>query len=216
MAPSYEAVVFDLDGTLLDTLDDLADSVNFALAAHGLPLRTRAEIQAFVGNGVSRLIELAVPAGKSSPEFACVLALFKEHYSAHAQDKTRPYPGISSMLKQLRQNGYRLGIVSNKFRDAVRALNAHYFGGQISVAIGETPDIRRKPAPDTLLCALDELDVHPRQAVYVGDSDVDIETARRAGVECISVSWGFRSREELLGCGATRIVDSPAALLELL
>ena len=210
----YDTVIFDLDGTLLNTLDDLADSVNYAMAACGFASRTIDEVRQFVGNGVRKLIERSVPGGEENPRFDEAFALFKEHYLVHCNDKTCPYPGVLDLPERLSDDGMKLAIVSNKYDPAVKDLSARYFNGLIPVAIGEREGVRKKPAPDTVFEALRELDSSPKNAVYVGDSDVDIETAQRAGLACISVSWGFRGREVLQKAGAHRIVDSAQALYE--
>lgn len=213
----YRAVIFDLDGTLLDTLDDLADAVNTALAAFGLPARTRDEVRRFVGDGVSKLIERAVPAGCDDGVVAAVLDRFKAYYAAHCRDKTAPYEGVIALLTDLRARGIHTGIVSNKFDGAVKALSAHYFGELIEVSVGEreSEGIRKKPAPDTLLMAMKALGVRPDETLYVGDSDTDILTALAADVACASVTWGFRDREFLLSHGASLLIDAPRELISL-
>ena len=210
------AVIFDLDGTLLDTLEDLADSANFALTAHGFPRRSLGEVRQFVGNGVRELIRRAVPEGTPPQELERCLAEFKAHYLHNMQNKTRPYPGILELLGALRAQGRPLAVVSNKFDGAVKGLCRNYFGDRIEAAIGESQGVARKPAPDTVLRALAELGMPREGAVYIGDSDVDIETAKNAGLPCISVSWGFRSRAFLTGHGAQTIADTVEALKELL
>ncbi len=212
----YKAVIFDLDGTLLDTLDDLADGVNHALSKHGLPVRTREEIRTFVGNGVANLISKSVPSGTDSDTTSQVLATFKPYYAEHARCKTKPYDGIIELIDFLNKENIKMAIVSNKFHNAVAELNKFYFGDRIETAIGETPELQRKPNPDTVLKALGKLGISPSEAVYVGDSSVDILTAQNAGTDCISVSWGFRSRENLLENGATKIADTVKELSELL
>lgn len=214
----YTTVIFDLDGTLLDTLDDLADAVNHALTAFGLPRRTRDEVRRFVGNGVAKLIERAVPDGYPAEKTNGVLAVFKDYYAAHCQDKTAPYAGIVPLLTRLRAQGVRTAIVSNKFDAAAKALSAHYFGDLIEVAIGEreAEGIRKKPAPDTLLMAMAQLAATPAETLYVGDADTDMLTARAAGVSCASVTWGFRDRDFLLSHGATLLVDTPDELKTML
>lgn len=211
-----DAVIFDLDGTLLNTLEDLADSTNYALAVSGFPPRSLEEIRAFVGNGVGRLIHLAVPAGTPPEAEARCLADFRAHYLLNMEHKTAPYPGVLPLLDALSAAGLRLAVVSNKFDGAVKGLCASYFGARIPVAIGESPSVARKPAPDAVLRALAELGTAPGRAVYVGDSDVDLLTARNAGLPCVSVSWGFRDRDFLLAHGAARVVDTPEALGALL
>lgn len=208
----YHTAVFDLDGTLLNTLQDLADSTNYALAVNGLPGRSLEEVRCFVGNGVGKLIARAVPEGTPEALTAKCLSDFRAHYFINMENKTAPYPGIMEMLSRLGQAGFHLAIVSNKFDSAVKGLCQTYFDGLIPVAIGESQGVERKPAPDTVFKALKELGVSAEGAVYIGDSDVDIATARNAGLPCISVSWGFRDRDFLLAHGATEIVATPEAL----
>lgn len=213
---AYQAVIFDLDGTLLDTLQDLADSTNYALSLNGLPTRTVDEVRRFVGNGVGKLICRAVPEGTDPELEARCLADFRAHYTLNMENKTAPYPGILSMLEQLADRGVLRAVVSNKFDSAVKGLCDAYFGQRIPVAIGESQGVARKPAPDTVFRALEELGADPARSVYVGDSEVDIATARNAGLPCISVSWGFKSRAFLLEHGADHIAGSPEELLGLL
>lgn len=209
----YEAILFDLDGTLLNTLEDLKDSCNAALEACGYAPRTLDEVRRFVGNGVGLLIRRALPEGAGEEEWARCLALFKAHYQNNLDNKTRPYPGIEQALDALLARGYRIGVVSNKFDAAVKALCAHHFP-RIQVAVGEREGVRKKPAPDSALAAAQALGVQPASALYVGDSEVDIQTARNAGMDCLSVDWGFRPEAVLRDAGATRIIHSPGALLD--
>lgn len=209
----YEAILFDLDGTLLNTLEDLKDSCNAALEACGYAPRTLDEVRRFVGNGVGLLIRRALPEGVGEEEWARCLALFKAHYQNNLDNKTRPYPGIEQALDALLARGYRIGVVSNKFDAAVKALCAHHFP-RIQVAVGEREGVRKKPAPDSALAAAQALGVRPASALYVGDSEVDIQTARNAGMDCLSVDWGFRPEAVLREAGATRIIHSPGALLD--
>ena len=205
----YDNYIFDLDGTLLDTLNDLAASTNHALRQHGMPEHTTDEVRAFVGNGIGKLIERAVPQGLDNPDYEQVLADFKAHYSVHSMDTTRPYPGIEELLHTLKQQGKRLAVVSNKFCTATEALCRHFFGDTIEVAIGESERIRKKPAPDAVIEAMKRLDAHKDNTVYVGDSEVDVATAHNSGLPCISVTWGFRDRALLTDHGATTFADSP-------
>lgn len=209
----YQTYVFDLDGTLLDTLGDLAASTNYALAANGLPTRTVEEVRMFVGNGVKKLMERAVPDGLANPRFEATYRCFREHYMEHNLDTTAPYPHVLEMLAALKARGKQLAVVSNKFYAATQELCAHFFGAYIDVAIGERETIRKKPAPDTVLEALRQLGVTREGAVYIGDSDVDIDTARNCGIPCVSVLWGFRDRDFLLRHGAKTLVSSPLELL---
>ncbi len=201
-------ILFDLDGTLLDTLEDLADSVNHILAANGYPARTLAEVRAFVGNGAGQLIRKAAPEGT---DVEALLSQFQRYYADHCQIKTRPYPGILEALAELSRK-YPLAIVSNKPDAAVKALCAQYFPG--IPAMGETAQCPRKPAPDMVLRAMAELSVE--RCIYVGDSEVDIQTAHNAQVPCLSVLWGFRSRYDLLEAGGseTRFCDSTEELVK--
>ena len=212
---SYDIYVFDLDGTLLDTLRDLTTSVNHALRSAGMPERTIEEIRWFVGNGVKKLMERAVPEGTDNPRFEEVYQTFRAHYLLHGQDTTVPYDGIMEMLQALKDNGKQIAVVSNKFYKATEELCKHFFGDLVDVAIGEREGIRKKPAPDTVEEALRQLNVHREHAVYVGDSDVDIQTAMNSGLPCISVLWGFRDRDFLLAHGASTLIATPHDLLDI-
>lgn len=219
---THKTYIFDLDGTLLDTLGDLAASVNYALRTHGMPEHSLDDVRRFVGNGVRLLMERAVPEGAANPQFDAAFATFRQHYMAHSLDTTRPYDGIPETLAELRRRGCRLAVVSNKFMAATQELCRHFFPDTIEVAIGEheAEGIRKKPAPDTVNEALRQLAVTGGDrvgldAVYVGDSDVDILTARNSGLPCISVLWGFRDRDFLLSHGATTFISSPSELLDL-
>ena len=209
----YQTVVFDLDGTLLDTLEDLYRAANAALESHSLPRRTRDEVRLFVGNGVEMLIRRAVPAGTSEETTLAVLADFKTTYAAICEDHTRPYDGILAVLAALREKGIRVAVVSNKFDAATKQLCEKYFGDLVEVAIGERAGVRKKPAPDTVHEALRELGVTAEGAVYIGDSDVDIQTARNCEMPCISVTWGLRDKDFLLQSGAKILVNTPERLL---
>ena len=209
----YQTVVFDLDGTLLDTLEDLYRAANAALESHSLPRRTRAEVRLFVGNGVEMLIRRAVPVGTDEETTLAVLADFKATYAAICEDHTKPYDGILAVLAALREKGIRVAVVSNKFDAATKQLCRKYFGELVEVAIGERAGVRKKPAPDTVYEALKELGMTATGAVYVGDSDVDIQTAENCGMPCISVTWGLRDKEFLLQSGAEILVDAPKDLL---
>jgi len=234
----YKTYIFDLDGTLLDTLQDLADSVNYALRQFGMPEHSLDDIRRFVGNGVRLLMERAVPDGAQNPQFEEVFATFRQYYMQHSLDTTRPYDGIAETIHELKQRGCRLAVVSNKMMAATQELVAYFFP-DIEVAIGEheAAGIRKKPAPDTVFEALRQLGTlpaaHPALAVggspatysglavggspadtvYVGDSDVDIATARNSGLPCISVLWGFRDRPFLEAHGATTFIEHPRDLL---
>ena len=213
MKPIYQTAVFDLDGTLLDTLEDLYRATNQALERHGLPARTRDEVRMFVGNGVETLIRRAVPAQAEEAVVQAVLSDFKRIYAEICEDNTAPYPGILRLLTDLRAAGVRTAVVSNKFDEATKQLCRRYFGELIEVAVGERAGVRKKPAPDTVLEALRALDVSTDTAVYIGDSDVDIQTALAAGMPCISVAWGLRDEDFLRRHGATRLAYTANELL---
>lgn len=214
----YKAVIFDLDGTLLNTLQDLTDAVNAALLSQGLPQRTLDEIRVFVGNGIKKLLERAVPDGQKNPLFSKVEVFFREYYGKHCQDKTVPYEGIIPLLRQIKEKGIPMAVVSNKADFAVQELIPVYFGDLITSAHGENEKagIRKKPAPDMVYQTLRELDCKPEETLYVGDSDVDIDTAEQAGLDAVSVSWGFRDRKFLKEHGAVRIIDKPEELTEII
>lgn len=210
-----KAIVFDLDGTLLDTLTDLAASTNYALRSCGMPEHSIDDVRCFVGNGVRMLMTRAVPDGESNPRFDEAFSVFRQHYMQHCLDTTCPYPGIMDALARLKEKGMMLAIVSNKMQAATEELRQHFFSQYIDVAIGESAVIRKKPAPDTVNEALRLLGISHDEAIYVGDSDVDIDTARAAMMPCASVLWGFRDRQFLLNHGATRLLSSPEELLSL-
>ena len=210
-----KAVIWDLDGTLLNTLDDLAASTNAALLKNDLPQRTTDEVRRFVGNGVRRLIEQAVPElGEKHPKFQQVLDDFVAHYGAHSRDNTRPYDGIMEALEQLTELGAMHAIVSNKIDFAVKALSQDYFPGRMKSAVGDDPSRRKKPAPDSVLEAMRQMNVTAEECVYVGDSDVDVITARNAGIPCVAVTWGFRDEQCLRGAGAENIAHTAEELVK--
>lgn len=211
----YQTYIFDLDGTLLDTLRDLAASVNFALRSHGMPEHSIDDVRHFVGNGVRLLMERAVPQGTKNPLFDAAFNTFRQHYMQHSLDTTQPYPGIVDTLHTLRSRGCRIAVVSNKMMAATQALCRHFFPDTVEVAIGEheAEGIRKKPAPDTVFAALRKLGTGPEGAVYVGDSDVDILTAHNSQMPCISVLWGFRDRDFLIQNGAETLISAPSELI---
>lgn len=206
--------IFDLDGTLLNTLNDLAASTNYALRWAGMPEHSVDDVRRFVGNGVKKLMERAIPDGLDNPKFDETYATFRKHYLEHSLDTTKPYSGIPEVLAELKRRGKKLAIVSNKFYAATQELARHFFPETIEVAIGERENIRKKPAPDTVLEAMRQLGVGKEGTVYIGDSDVDIDTARNVGVPCISVLWGFRDRDFLIEHGATHLISKPEELLK--
>lgn len=211
-----DTIIFDLDGTLLNTLEDLADSVNYALCEYGLPERTLQEVRKFVGNGVELLMERAVAGALSKEDKQQCLAVFKQHYSGNMNHKTRPYVGILALVRKLLEKGYLIAIVSNKFDSAVKELNLEYFEGMFPVAIGASDTVAKKPAPDSVLEALKQLGSGKEQAIYVGDSDVDVMTAKNSGIPCVGVTWGFRDEELLRSMGAEYIIHEPEQLLDIL
>lgn len=212
----YKLAIFDMDGTILDTLDDLADSVNHALTSCGLPSRTIDEVRCFVGNGIRLLIERAVPRGTDSALVDRVFAEFKSYYKEHSAVKTKPYDGIIDLFKYLRENGCLVTVLSNKADFAVQELCRDYFAGLTDYAAGEKEGIRRKPAPDAVLAIMKHCNVEPEDAVYIGDSEVDVETASNSGISGITVTWGFRSKEWLADHGAATYADSVEELKNLL
>ena len=215
----YSAYIFDLDGTILDTLDDLTQSVNYALRQFSMAERQKDEVRMMVGNGVRLLIERAVPTGTKDGVTIQVFETFRKHYLEHSLDNTRPYPGIIGLFAKLKREGKKIAIVSNKLQPAVTALVDRFFSQYVDVAIGERVGMRRKPAPDMVLEAMRQLSSTPSttsennsptvDAVYIGDSDTDIKTAENSGLPCISVLWGFRVREFLINHGATTLVEKP-------
>lgn len=209
-------LIFDLDGTILNTLDDLAASTNYALEQNSMPKRSLEEVRAFVGNGIRKLIERAVPGGSSEAEKKAVLESFTTHYKAHSADKTRPYKGIPEVLAQLKIQGFQLAVVSNKADFAVQSLCETYFPGTFTFVVGEREGIRRKPAPDSIYEVLEQLNIPKEEAVYIGDSDVDAETAKNAGIDLIAVTWGFRDREVLEAMGAKVFAQTPKEILAVL
>lgn len=211
-----DTIIFDLDGTLLDTLEDLKDSVNYALDAFNLPERSLREVRSFVGNGVEVLMEKAIAGAVSKEEEEKCLSLFKEHYSRNMNNKTKPYNGILNLIKSLRERNYHIAIVSNKFDSAVKELNEIYFEGMFPVAIGSSETVAKKPAPDSVFEALRYLGVSKESAIYVGDSDVDVMTAKNSGLPCVGVTWGFRDEELLREMGAAFIIHTLEQLFDIL
>lgn len=214
MSKRYETVIFDLDGTLLNTLEDLTNAVNHAMRESGYPERTLEEVRRFVGNGVGKLIQRALPpsADGDAEAYQETLQAFKSYYARHNNDTTAPYEGIEALLERLHAAGVRLAIVSNKNDPNVKALARDYFSRWIGLAVGEQEGVSRKPAPDTVLMVMREWDCDPVTVLYVGDSGVDVETAHNAGVDCAAVCWGFRSEDELRAAGPTALFHSPGQL----
>lgn len=207
-----KAVIFDLDGTLLNTLDDLYLSVNHMLEKFGLPLRSKKEVRNFLGSGVKVLVDKSLPASFDGNREEC-LSVFKEYYDKHESDHTAPYDGIKAVLMKLHEKGVKSAIVSNKYDAAVKRLKEDYFGFLVDFAVGEGNGVRIKPAPDGVEKALAGLGVKKQESVYAGDSEVDFLTAKNAGMNFIAVSWGFRDRDRLIETGAETIIDKPDELL---
>lgn len=204
-----DTIIFDLDGTLLNSLEDLRVSVNYALYGFKYPKQTLDMVRRNVGNGIEKLMERSLPDGKDNVNYEVCLEIFKEHYKTHMSVNTKPYPHIIETLAALKNRGYKLAVVSNKFDAAVKPLCQKYFKSLIDVAIGQSKDTKKKPAPDTVYMALDELESSAETSIYVGDSEVDIQTAKNSGMDCISVSWGFKTKEFLEQNGASVIIDTP-------
>lgn len=212
----YDIAIFDLDGTLLNTLEDLKNAVNAALRQHGYPERTLEEVRKFVGNGVKVLMDRAVPQNTSIENTKKCLESFCVYYKEHCKDRTKPYDSIIELLKTLKMMGIQVGVVSNKFDSAVKELCRDFFGDAIEAAIGETAQVPKKPAPESVWKAIEELGGRKEQALYIGDSEVDIETARNAGISVVSVTWGFREREFLKAKSPDYIIDTPMELVDIL
>lgn len=208
----YQLALFDMDGTVLDTLQDLADATNAVMRMHGYPTHSVEAVRQFVGNGARVLIEKALPTGTDEAKIHTVLGDFKEYYGKHSADATKPYDGVLECLRRLREAGVRTAVVSNKPDFAVKALAKQYFDGLFDMAIGDREGVRKKPAPDSVLEVMAALGVLPAEAVYIGDSDVDVLTAKNAGIDGIFVDWGFRSAQVLSESGAAVIVSDPTQI----
>jgi phosphoglycolate phosphatase len=211
-----QAVIFDLDGTLLNTLGDLRAATNHALAVRGLAPRSMDEIRRFVGNGIRLLICRAMPEGTSDAEIDAALEDFKAYYAAHIHDHTVPYDGIPQLLTALRKRGMKVAVLSNKIDSASQELIAYFFPGKTDVVFGEHIGVPRKPDPTSCRMVMQQLGVQPEQVLYVGDSGTDMQTAKHAGLYAVGVTWGFRSREVLTENGADVLVDSPEQILQII
>lgn len=209
-------IIFDLDGTLLDTVEDLHISLNYALKAHNLPLKTKQETTAMLGNGIDILVAKAINSDTTTPIFNSVFTTFKEYYSQHLNDNTAPYPQIIELLEHLKQQNIKTGIVSNKFDYGVKELHKKFFTNLIDYAQGIDENIKKKPSPDAIFAIIDKLNAQNEKNIFVGDSEVDIETAQNANIPCISVSWGFKTKEFLIQHNATHIIDTPLELLDII
>lgn len=208
----YKAVLFDMDGTVLDTLGDLTDAVNHTLRQFAMPERSAAEVASFLGNGAARLISLSVPEATAAELRDRVLAAYSPWYESHCRIKTGPYPGIQDLMTALKAAGVKMAVISNKQHSAVKTLAEQHFPGLLELALGESAKIRRKPCPDAVLAAMDFMGAERGESIYIGDTEVDILTAKNAGIPCAAVSWGFRTRRELTHCGAELIFDTPKEL----
>ena len=213
---NYQNAVFDLDGTLLDTLADLTNSVNHIIGQYGYPPQSRAQVRLSLGNGAANLIARSLPDGRNTPRFEEILQVYTAYYEQHCQILTAPFPGICQMLRQLQENGIRMAVVSNKGDGAVRELTEFYFPGLFHSSVGERDGIKRKPAPDTVLQAIRLLGGTAGQTLYIGDSEVDYETAANAGTACALVTWGFRDRDALKALHPDYLIDRPEQLTEIL
>lgn len=209
-----DTVIFDLDGTLLNTLDDLTDSINFAMDKMGVPVHTADEVRMMVGNSAHFLIRAAMPEGTQEDEILRCMAVFEEHYHSNLRNKTAPYKGILQMLSAVKAKGYKTAVVSNKGDAFTKELVRDFFGEYIGVAVGRSEKFPRKPAPDTVWYALELLGSEKETSVYVGDSEVDVITARNAQMACISCLWGFRDKETLEKEKPAVIIDSPEQLIK--
>lgn len=212
----FNTILFDLDGTLLNTLDDITDSVNLMLEGEGYPLRTTEEIREYVGNGAKTLVRRALPEGVSEEELSRCLSIYRKLYLENMFNKTGPYSGIEETLKKLKSLGVKMGVVSNKPDDATREMCRIYFGNILDAAIGDNPERKKKPAPDNIIEIMKRLEAKKEKTLYVGDSDVDMETAKNSGLVCAGVSWGFRSKEMLVEHGADYIIDEPRQLIDII
>lgn len=216
MFENVNTVIFDMDGTVLNTLEDLTVSVNYVLSKFNMPEHSEEEYRKFFGNGIKYALKCAVPEETPEEVIEEMLPIFREHYNEHCHDRTKPYDGIIELMSMLRANGYKMAIVSNKIDSAVKELNDRFFSEYVDVAIGEKPGIKRKPAPDTVLAALDELGSKKKAAVYIGDSEVDLQTALNSELPCISVLWGFRDKDFLISKGASVFAETPEEVYDIL
>ena len=208
----YKAVLFDMDGTVLDTLADLTNAVNHVLALYGMPARSPREVAGFLGNGAARLLSEATPEGTTQEQLQEMLRVYQPWYDSHCAILTAPYPGILPLMEALRSAGVRQAVISNKQDSAVRQLAEQHFPGLLEAAVGESATVRRKPNPDAVLAALRQMDVRPKEAVYIGDTEVDLQTAVNAGLDSAAVGWGFRTQAQLREAGADRIFQSAEEL----
>ena len=212
----FETILFDFDGTLLYTVQDLADAVNYAVARHGYPTHSVEAITRMVGNGVNMLVARALPQGFDTPDYEAIMDDFRSFYQQHCFDNTHPYDGVLDMLRAFAAEGRKIAIVTNKYQTAAESLRLKFFSETVPLIVGDFEGRERKPAPDSVYVALEALQAEAASAVYVGDTEVDMQTAQNAGLEFAAVSWGYRSRAELEALGIARIADRPADLLDLI
>lgn len=211
----YKAVIFDMDGTILNTLEDLKNATNYSLRQFGMPERSLEEVRMFVGNGIRKLVERAVPAGTPEEKIAQVFDVFLEYYEIHSADNTSPYPGILELVEKLKKSGIKTAVSTNKADVPAQELGREYFNGIFDLIVGQQDGLKVKPAPDSVNKILSILDIQKKDAIYIGDSDVDVQTAKNSGLDFIGVSWGFRGREFLEKNGAKNIVDNANEILDL-
>lgn len=211
-----DTIIFDLDGTLLNTLEDLYIAFNYAIKKSGYPKRTPEQIKSYVGNGIKKAIERALPEPVSEEELEKIIEIFKEYYEKNIAVKTKPYDGILPLLKELRNKSYKIAVVSNKYDNAVKDLCKKYFGEYIDIAIGESTEIPKKPNPQGVLKAIKELNSRIESSVYIGDSEVDIQTAQNANLPCISVLWGFKDKDFLVQNGGKYFAKKPKDIIEII
>lgn len=211
----YKAVIFDMDGTILNTLEDLKNATNYSLRQFGMPERSLEEVRMFVGNGIRKLVERAVPSGTSEEKIAQVFDVFLEYYEIHSADNTSPYPGILELVEKLKKSGIKTAVSTNKADVPAQELGREYFNGIFDLIVGQQDGLKVKPAPDSVNKILSILDIQKKNAIYIGDSDVDVQTAKNSGLDFIGVSWGFRGREFLEKNGAKNIVDNANEILDL-
>lgn len=211
----YKAVIFDMDGTILNTLEDLKNATNYSLRQFGMPERSLEEVRMFVGNGIRKLVERAVPAGTPKEKIDQILDVFLEYYEIHSADNTSPYPGILELVEKLKKAGIKTAVSTNKADVPAQELGREYFNGIFDLIIGQQDGLKVKPAPDSVNKILSILDIQKKDAIYIGDSDVDVQTAKNSGLDFIGVSWGFRGREFLEKNGAKNIVDNANEILDL-
>lgn len=212
---SYNTYIFDLDGTLLNTLEDLKNSTNYAMEQMGYPMHTTDEVRRFVGNGIAMLIKRAIPQGTSPEDEKKALEIFKSHYIVHLNDNTAAYPGIVDMLNDLKCKGFKTGVVTNKNEDAAKELVERYFGNSFDCVVGHRDGLASKPDPAAVNIAMNELEAEKDKTIFIGDSDVDVMTAHNANLKCIGVLWGFRDEETLKSVGADYIVSSAKEILNI-